>query len=193
MQQAVSETAGDLARETLALVGFSALLFYYDPWLAIFCIISAPLVVYPLVRLGQRVRRTSTRGQEDLEHVTHLAAEGFGGHRIVKAFGAEARESRRFADATHRLYRTHMKVTSAVAALPPLMEFIGGLAAAAVIWYGAREIREGRLTIGDFSAFNGVYARFFGDAPPARSTFQVAALPLGARVEIEAIAVRPES
>jgi 2-iminobutanoate/2-iminopropanoate deaminase len=47
--------------------------------------------------------------------------------------------------------------------------------------------------IGDFSAFNGVYARFFGDAPPARSTFQVAALPLGARVEIEAIAVRPES
>lgn len=46
--------------------------------------------------------------------------------------------------------------------------------------------------IGDFVAFNGVYARFFGATPPARSTFQVAALPLGARVEIEAIAARPE-
>ena len=46
--------------------------------------------------------------------------------------------------------------------------------------------------IGDFAAFNAVYARFFGATPPARSTFQVAALPLGARVEIEAIAVRPE-
>jgi 2-iminobutanoate/2-iminopropanoate deaminase len=45
--------------------------------------------------------------------------------------------------------------------------------------------------IGDFAAFNGVYARFFGETPPARSTFQVAALPLGARVEVEAIAVRP--
>jgi 2-iminobutanoate/2-iminopropanoate deaminase len=45
--------------------------------------------------------------------------------------------------------------------------------------------------ISDFTAFNGVYARFFGDTPPARSTFQVAALPLGARVEVEAIAVRP--
>ena len=45
--------------------------------------------------------------------------------------------------------------------------------------------------IADFAAFNAVYARFFGDSPPARSTFQVAALPIGARVEIEAIAVRP--
>ena len=47
--------------------------------------------------------------------------------------------------------------------------------------------------IADFAAFNAVYARFFIDSPPARSTFQVAALPIGARVEIEAIAVRPTS
>jgi 2-iminobutanoate/2-iminopropanoate deaminase len=43
--------------------------------------------------------------------------------------------------------------------------------------------------MGEFKAMNGVYAEFFPDAPPARSTVQVAALPLGARVEIEAIAV----
>ena len=47
--------------------------------------------------------------------------------------------------------------------------------------------------IADFAAFNAVYARFFTDSPPARSTFQVAALPIGARVVIEAIAVRPTS
>jgi 2-iminobutanoate/2-iminopropanoate deaminase len=45
--------------------------------------------------------------------------------------------------------------------------------------------------IGDFQAFNEVYARFFAETPPARSTFQVAALPRGARVEVEAIAARP--
>ena len=44
--------------------------------------------------------------------------------------------------------------------------------------------------INDFNAFNGVYARFMPDPPPARSTFQVAALPRGGRVEIEAIARR---
>ncbi|HET7181726.1 MAG TPA: RidA family protein [Candidatus Limnocylindrales bacterium] len=46
--------------------------------------------------------------------------------------------------------------------------------------------------IGDFAAFNAVYARFMPDPPPARSTFAVAALPKGARVEIEAIAVLPK-
>ena len=45
--------------------------------------------------------------------------------------------------------------------------------------------------IGDFAAFNEVYARFFAETPPARSTFAVAALPRGARVEVEAIAARP--
>ena len=44
--------------------------------------------------------------------------------------------------------------------------------------------------INDFATFNEVYGRFMTDPPPARSTFQVAALPMGARVEIEAIAIR---
>ena len=48
------------------------------------------------------------------------------------------------------------------------------------------------VDIGDFAAFNAVYGRFMPDPPPARSTIGVAALPLGARVEVEAIAVRPE-
>jgi 2-iminobutanoate/2-iminopropanoate deaminase len=45
--------------------------------------------------------------------------------------------------------------------------------------------------INDFPAMNGVYASFFPDPPPARSTIQVGALPRGAKVEIEAIARRP--
>ncbi len=46
-------------------------------------------------------------------------------------------------------------------------------------------------TMEDFARMNGVYAEFFGDDPPARSTVAVAALPLGARVEIETVAVLP--
>jgi 2-iminobutanoate/2-iminopropanoate deaminase len=46
------------------------------------------------------------------------------------------------------------------------------------------------VDIDDFAAFNAIYGRFMPDPPPARSTFAVAALPKGASVEIEAIAVR---
>jgi subfamily B ATP-binding cassette protein MsbA len=114
IQQAVSETIGDLARESLALVGYAVLLFYYDAGLAIVCLTGAPLVVYPLVRLGQRVRRTTRRSQEALAQITHVSAEGFTGHRIVKAFGAEARETEKFSRASQHLSRTSMKVTSVV-------------------------------------------------------------------------------
>src|SRR5688500_17323625 len=110
VQRVVSETVGDLARETLALVAFAAMLFYLDARLALVCLTGAPLVVYPLVRLGQRVRRTTRRSQEALAHMSHASAEAFTGHRIVKAFGAEDREAARFERASDNLYRTNMKV-----------------------------------------------------------------------------------
>jgi ATP-binding cassette, subfamily B, bacterial MsbA len=166
IQQAVSETVGDLLRESLALVGYLVLLFYLDPRLATVCLTTAPVVVYPLVRLGQRVRRTTRRSQEHLEAISHLAAEAFTGHRIVKAFGTEEREAQRFGEASHRLYRTNMKVISAVSALPPLMEFLGGLAMAAALWYGSRQIAAGNLTTGEFTSF--VTALFLSYGPAKR-------------------------
>jgi len=114
VQRAVSETLGDLARESLALLGFAALLIYYDARLALVCLTGAPLVVYPLVRLGQRVRRTARRSQEALEQMSHVSAEAISGHRIVKAFGAESRETTKFERASHYFYQTSMKVTSAL-------------------------------------------------------------------------------
>ena len=164
VQQAVSETAADLARETLALVGFAALLFYYDTWLAIFCVISAPLVVYPLIRLGQRVRRTTRRSQEALELLSHTSAEAFTGHRIVKAFGTEAHEAGKFARAGYHLFRTNMKVPAALSSLPPLMEILGGLGMAGALWYGSREIADGNLTIGELTSFIATLFLMYGPA-----------------------------
>ena len=77
------------------------MMFYFDWRLALVSVTSAPLVVYPLVRLGQRVRRSSRRSQEQLEQLSHLTAEAFTGHRIVKAFGGEAHEASRFSAASH--------------------------------------------------------------------------------------------
>ena len=153
VQMAVSETMADLLRESLAVVGYAAFLFWLDWRLAVVCLCTAPLVVYPLVRLGQRVRRMTRRSQEALGHLTHLSTEAFTGHRIVKAFGAERREAERFSAASLSVFRTNMRITTAVSALPPIMEFIGGLAAVGALWYGSNRIAEGNLTPGAFSAF----------------------------------------
>jgi ATP-binding cassette, subfamily B, bacterial MsbA len=164
IQQAVSETAGDLARETLALVGYAALLFYYDARLTVVCLTGAPLIVHPLIRLGQRVRRTTRRSQEALEHLSHLGVEAFTGHRIVKAFSMEAHESEKFKRAAEYLFRTNMKVTAALSTLPPLMELLGGIGMAAALVYGSRQIAAGRLTAGQFALFIGTLFLMYGPA-----------------------------
>ena len=153
VQRAVSETAADLARETLALIGYAVILFYLDPRLALVCLTGAPILLYPLVRLGQRVRRTARRSQEAQEYMSHVGAETFAAHRIVKAFGAEEREANRFRDALRHLYRTNMRVVRALSLMPPAMELLGGIGMAAALWYGSNEIATGRLTTGDFTTF----------------------------------------
>jgi subfamily B ATP-binding cassette protein MsbA len=166
VQQAVSETIGDVLREGLTVVGFVGLMFYYDWRLAIVTFVGAPLVVYPLVRLGQRVRRSTRRSQEELEHLSHLTAEAFTGHRIVKAFGGEAHEASRFGAASNRLYRTTLKITSTVSLLAPIMEFLGGIAIVLLLWYGRERIATGQLNQGQFLAF--IFAAFMLYTPVKR-------------------------
>lgn len=162
VQHVVSETIGDLLQETLALIGYGALLFYYDARLALVCITGAPIIVYPLAQLGRRLRKTTRRSQEALEHLSHVAGESFTGHRIVKAFGAEAREGEKFRAASRQLYRTNLTVTSIVSVLPPVMELLGGFAIAGALYYGSREIATGRLTTGEFTAFIAALLLMYG-------------------------------
>ena len=152
VQRAVSETAGDLLQESLALVGYTVLIFYIDARLALVCLTGAPLVVYPLVRLGQRIRRTARRSQEAMELMSHIGAETFSAHRIVKAFGAEQREASRFRAALLQLYRSNMRVVAALSVMPPAMELLGGIGMALALWYGSDQIAGGRLTTGQFTS-----------------------------------------
>jgi subfamily B ATP-binding cassette protein MsbA len=170
VQHAVSETVGDLLRESLALVFYTGVMLYLNPRLAVVCLTGAPLVLYPLVRLGQRIRSTARRSQEALEHISHLSAESFTGHRIVKAFGTEGHEEARFRQASNRLYRINMRVTTALASLPPLMELLGGVGIVTAIWYASRRIGADELTVGEFMAFIMAAFMMYG---PARKLSRV--------------------
>jgi subfamily B ATP-binding cassette protein MsbA len=172
VQQVVSETIADLARESLTLIGLAAWLFYLDARLTIVCMTGAPLVVYPLVRLGQRVRRTTRRSQEALAHISHVSAEAFTGHRIVKAFGTEAHETEKFKRAGLSLFRTNMKVTAALSSLPPLMELLGGVGMAVALVIGSRSVASQTMTEGDFFSFLAAVMLMYG---PAKKLSRVSA------------------
>ena len=153
IQQVVTVTLGDLLRESITVAGLAVWLCLLDLRLAAVALSCAPLVVFPLVRLGQRVRRNTSRVQEELGRLSHVTAEAFTGHRIVKAFAAEGFEGRRFARTAEQVYRITMKVTSTLSVLPPIMEWLGGVAVVGVLWYGNSRIAGGEMTSGEFTAF----------------------------------------
>ena len=129
VQQAVSETIGDLLREGLSVVGFAAYLFYMDARLALVAVTGAPLVVYPLVRFGQP--HPEHDAQEPGGARASVARDRRGLHRAPHRQGVRRGGARREAVPPRR--RTGCtaptcKVTRALAILPPLMELLGGVA-----------------------------------------------------------------
>ncbi|MGH9325053.1 MAG: ABC transporter ATP-binding protein [Vicinamibacteria bacterium] len=153
IQLAVSEAVGDLLMQSFALIGYGVLLFYYDFWLAVVCLTTAPLAVYPLVTLGLKLRRTTDTGLERWRDITNILHETISGSRIVKAFRMEAFETERFETATNRLFRSNMRITRVISIMPPIMELLGGVGLAAAIWYGSRSIASGQMTTGEFTSF----------------------------------------
>ena len=153
IQQAVSGAMGDLLMQSFALLGYGALVFYYDWRLAIFCFVVTPLAIYPLVTLGRKLRRRTDTGLERWRDITNILHETISGSRIVKAFRMEASETKRFVGATDSLFRTNMRITRVISMMPPIMELVGGIGMAAAIWYGSGRIAASTMTPGEFSSF----------------------------------------
>ena len=153
IQQAVSGAMGDLLMQSFALLGYGALVFYYDWRLAIFCFVVAPLAIYPLVTLGRKLRRRTDTGLERWRDITNILHETISGSRIVKAFRMEASETKRFVGATDSLFRTNMRITRVISMMPPIMELVGGIGMAAAIWYGSGRTAASTMTPGEFSSF----------------------------------------
>jgi subfamily B ATP-binding cassette protein MsbA len=76
----------------------------------------------------------------------------------------EKHEADKFTRAGHHLFRTNMKVTAALATLPPLMELLGGVGMAAALVYGSAQIADNRLTTGQFALFISTLFLMYGPA-----------------------------
>jgi subfamily B ATP-binding cassette protein MsbA len=99
------------------------------------------------------MRKFARRGQQRLGLLTTFLHETITGNRIVKAFNMEEYEKRRFAEENERLFKTFLKRIKVRALNTPLMEFLGGIAAAIIIWVGGHMVMRGELTPGTFGSF----------------------------------------
>ncbi|MEN6332457.1 MAG: lipid A export permease/ATP-binding protein MsbA [Smithella sp.] len=153
IQSASSEAVTSLIRDTVTLVSLIGVVFYTDWKLAIVATIVFPLAIYPISVLGKKMRKVATSTQITMGTLTSLLQETISGTRIVKAFGMEKYENERFAAENERLFKLNMKTVSVNAISHPLMEFLGSLGIAAVIFYGGYNVVHGNSTPGTFFSF----------------------------------------
>mgnify|MGYP006285402419 FL=1 len=149
----VSTAVTSALRDVFTIIGLTGVIFYRDWKMALFALIVLPVAFFPIVELGRRVRRVSTGCQEAMADLSSFLHETFFGNKIVKAFGMENHEKRRFHDMTQNLFQLEMKAVIARSLSSPVMEFLGGLGIAFIIWYGGSRVINGTSTAGTFFSF----------------------------------------
>lgn len=153
VQIASSEAITALVKDSFMLISLVAVIFYTDWKLALIAIVVFPLTIYPIAWFGRKMRNVTTSTQITMGNLNSLLQETISGTRIVKAFGMEKYENKRFAAENERLFKYNMKSISVNAISSPLMDFLGGLGIAAVIFYGGYNVFQGRSTPGTFFSF----------------------------------------
>ncbi|HEY0591879.1 MAG TPA: ABC transporter ATP-binding protein [Thermoanaerobaculia bacterium] len=153
VQAAVSIRVGDLFQESVNLIVISSVILLVNTELAIFTFIIAPIIAFPVVQFGKRLRKATRVSQERMANIATLLEETIKGVRIVKAFSMEPFEIDRFREATRRHLSINLKAQRIQALTSPVMELLAGVCMVLLFGYAAIRIRAGALTLGQFMSF----------------------------------------
>ena len=152
IRQATSSTLTSLVKDLLTVTFLVALMFYENWRLALVAFLVFHMAAWPISSLGKRMRKVVTTTQVEIGSFTTLLTETFQGVRHVKAYGMEKYESKRAEAIIERLFALYMRATRTRAMTTPMMEGLGGVAIAVVIWYGGSQVIAGVSEPGAFFA-----------------------------------------
>lgn len=153
IQSAVSSYLATMIKEGLTAFGLIGMVIYQSPKLAFIGLVVLPIAFYPLTLLANRMRKLSKKSQEINSDITAHLSEIFNNIEMIKAGCTESYEAKRFMSHTANSLKIDMKSVKTAEAVNPLMEILGAVAAAVVIYVGGMEVMENRLSVGEFFSF----------------------------------------
>ena len=153
IQSSVSKALIGTLKGSFQVVGLIGVIFYQDWKLAAIAMIFLPLAYYPIITFGRKYRRLSIKAQKLRAEVSCILHESIVGARIVKAFCMEERETARFSTKIEDLFRTVLRDVRADSLSSPIMEMLGGVGIALIVWYGGNKVITGESTPGTFFSF----------------------------------------
>lgn len=153
MRTAVSNAITSVGKDVLTLVGLVGVMFHQNWELALISFFAFPVAIYPIARLGRRIRKVTANTQEETGLFMTLLEQTFQGIRVVKAYGMEDYEKSRIGRLVETIRGLQVRAERIRAFSSPIMETLGGLAIAVVIVYGGQQVIAEGKDPGSFFSF----------------------------------------
>jgi ATP-binding cassette subfamily B protein len=125
-----------------------------SPRLCLIVLALAPPLVYGALRFNRRLHRVYWQVQQEIGELTTVVEEATAGVRVVKAFGRENEQTRRLEHEASSILDQNLEAARLRAFYTPLLAVLPQLSLAAILWYGARLVIDGQITLGTLVAFN---------------------------------------
>ena len=140
-------------KDSLTALGLLGWLLFLQWKLTLALLVVAPAIAGVIRAASKRLRRANRSAQEAMGEMTQVVQETVDCHRVVKVFGGERYETRRFGDTADRVRRFTMRHVAAAAATVPITQLVLAVGIAAVVYYAAKQSGAGELTVGGFVSF----------------------------------------
>jgi subfamily B ATP-binding cassette protein MsbA len=153
IQTFVANILPDLFRDILAVFALVGYIIYLNPLLSFYTLVVVPLAIIPLMSIAKRLKKYSHHSQEKNADIVTRLTEVFNNSEIIKANDTQKFELKRFNEHNWQFFKINMKTVYIGALVPPITEMLGVTGLAAVIYVGGKEVFDGSMTVGEFTAF----------------------------------------
>ncbi len=153
LRMAINRCLTGIVRDGLTVIALLCTILYIDPLLTVIVLVVYPIMGYPIIKIGQRIRKTAGSLQAGIGELTAFLQQSFLGVRMIKSYRLEKDEEHRADGAFKILYNALMKASRLRARVDPLLEVASGFAVAGVLAFGTWRVASGTGTVGDFTGF----------------------------------------
>ncbi|QOP43985.1 ATP-binding cassette domain-containing protein [Sulfurimonas sediminis] len=153
IQYFVSNMLPDMFRDLLTVIALVGYIVYLNPLLSFYTLIVVPLIIYPLMLIAKKLKKYSHRSQNKNADLVSRLTEVFNNSEIIKANATEKFEVSRFSVENWNFFKINMKAIYVGALVSPIMEIIAVSGLAMVVYVGGKEVFDGKMTVGEFTAF----------------------------------------
>jgi subfamily B ATP-binding cassette protein MsbA len=153
IEAAVTGTLRDMLRESFTLIAFLSASFYFSWRLTLGSLIIAPIIGVLTAKFGKRLRNLARETYEGSQRLVDTAQESLANHHIVKAYRGEERERQRFTRVARQIVSANVRSARISGFAPPMIELIGVIAVAILLYFGRREIEAGNMSTAQFLTF----------------------------------------